>query len=276
MKIAISVCLYMLNPPATEISLNFRKALEYSVPAAIYFVNNNLVFAILSRVSATTFQLLSQLKTVFTGLLFRFLLGRKLTTFQYLAIWQLACGTAMSQVPECHGLGGAAAAEQDQSSFSALLLAVLSCMLSAFGGVYSEKLLKDQPKDSIHWQNIQLYAWGIMFNFLGMLVDGGGNGVRQEGFFGGYNPWACIVVVNNALNGLAISAILKYADNIARVYAHACAMLLTMVLSVILFSQAPTPQLIIACSVVGASTIQYNVKPEAPAPVGAAQGKRNP
>mmetsp|Transcript_88474 Transcript_88474/g.250516 ORF Transcript_88474/g.250516 Transcript_88474/m.250516 type:complete len:115 (-) Transcript_88474:54-398(-) len=78
--------------------------------------------------------------------------------------------------------------------------------------------------------------------------------------------WACTVVVNNALNGLAISAILKYADNIARVYAHACAMLLTMVLSVLLFSQSPTPQLIIACSVVGASTIQYNTKSEQATP----------
>jgi hypothetical protein len=33
------------------------------------------------------------------------------------------------------------------------------------------------------------------------------------------------VVLCNALNGLAISAVLKYADNIARVYAHAIAMI---------------------------------------------------
>merc|ERR1712048_153457 len=98
-----------------------------------------------------------------------------------------------------------------------------------------------------------------------MLVNNRG-AVVERGFFDGYNMWACVVVVNNALNGLAISAILKYADNIARVYAHACAMLLTMVLSVILFNQSPTPQLIIACLVVGASTIQYNVKLEPSAP----------
>lgn len=43
------------------------------------------------------------------------------------------------------------------------------------------------------------------------------------------------MILNNALNGLAISAILKYADNIARVYAHSAAMLTTMVCSVALF-----------------------------------------
>jgi hypothetical protein len=36
--------------------------------------------------------------------------------------------------------------------------------------------------------------------------------------------------------GLAISAVLKFADNIARVYAHAVAMLATMAISVQLFA----------------------------------------
>merc|ERR1712061_710331 len=55
---------------------------------------------------------------------------------------------------------------------------------------------------------------------------------------------------------------LKYADNIARVYAHASAMLVTMVLSIFLFGQNPTPQLLIAIAVVSASAVQYNLKPE--------------
>merc|ERR1719188_1695160 len=83
-----------------------------------------------------------------------------------------------------------------------------------------------------------------------------------SGLFSGYNSWAVAVVLNNAFNGLAISAILKYADNIARVYAHAAAMLLTMVLSVLLFGENPTPQLIIAVAIVAASAVQYNLKPE--------------
>merc|ERR1711920_766043 len=115
--------------------------------------------------------------------------------------------------------------------------------------------------DSIHWQNIQLYAWGILFNIVGMLVNNS-SAVVERGFFDGYNMWACTVVINNALNGLAISAILKYADNIARVYAHASAMLVTMVISIFLFGQSPTPQLLIAIGVVSASAVQYNLKPE--------------
>merc|ERR1739848_536738 len=139
--------------------------------------------------------------------------------YQYIAIWQLACGTAMSQIPKCSAEGSSEV--QKQSSLIGLLVSILSCVLSAFGGIYSEKLLKGDVKESIHLQNMQLYAWGILFNVVGMFIQDG-ESVLNSGLFSGYNGWAYAVVVNNVFNGLAISAILKYADNIARVYAHAC------------------------------------------------------
>ena len=40
----------------------------------------------------------------------------------------------------------------------------------------------------------------------------------NDGIFRDFNFWTIAVVLNNALNGLAISAILKYADNIVRVF----------------------------------------------------------
>jgi UDP-sugar transporter A1/2/3 len=53
------------------------------------------------------------------------------------------------------------------SSLSGLLLSVASSLLSALGGIYSEKLLKGRASTSIHWQNIQLYVWGVLFNGIG-------------------------------------------------------------------------------------------------------------
>ncbi|KAJ1639587.1 nucleotide-sugar transporter-domain-containing protein [Pavlovales sp. CCMP2436] len=259
----IGISLVMLCSSKAPVSVSGAEMLQYAVPAFIYFVNNNLVFVILGHVDATTFQLLSQLKTVFTGILFRVFLSRHLSIFQYLAIVQLACGTATSQIPLCSG----PAQVEGRSSALGVLLSVLSCLLSAFGGIYSEKLLKDKPKDSIHWQNIQLYSWGIAFNLLGVAVQKGSNPLGS-GFFGGLRGWAWAVILNNALNGLAISAILKYADNIARVYAHACAMLVTMVLSIFLFAQTPSAQLLVAIAMVSASAVQYNLRQ--PEPVSAA------
>merc|ERR1740121_725435 len=67
-------------------------------------------------------------------------------------------------------------------------------------------------------------------------------------------------ILNNTVMGLTIAAILKYFDNIARVFAHAIAMLVTMLLSVALFGTEPTMQLVLGIAVVTASALQYHLR----------------
>jgi len=259
-KLAISLALLSrvdynsgeLSPP----KLNLLESLRFAVPAFIYFINNNLVFVTLQYLDATTFQLCSSLKTVFTGILFRVFLQRELKDYQWIAILLLACGTSTSQLGL---LSGGAQDERQQSQFTGVSLMLLSCLLSAFGGIFSEFLLKKDKSQSIHWQNVQLYVYGVGFNTLGLLGRDVAT-LSQNGILGGYNIWTWTVVLNNAFNGLAISAILKYTDNIVRVYAHAVAMLLTMLIDILLFSSVPSPQLVIAIVIVSCSTYLYNLK----------------
>ncbi len=86
--------------------------------------------------------------------------------------------------------------------------------------------------------------------------------MARNGVLAGFGHSAWLVVVCNALNGLAISAVLKYADNIARVYAHAIAMMVTMAVSTQLFHAPITPQLVLAVVLVATSTLQYNLPKE--------------
>ena len=155
---------------------------------------------------------------------------------------------------------GRGLAEGAFESYAAIgaMLSVLSSMLSALGGIYNEKLLKGQPSTSIHWQNIQMYVWGVGFNALGAYLKDG-DAMTRNGLLHGYSVNAWAVVVVNALNGLAISAVLKFADNIARVYAHAIAMMLTMAVSTQLFDAPLTPQLVLAVTLVATSPFQYNL-----------------
>jgi hypothetical protein len=45
----------------------------------------------------------------------------------------------------------------------------LAGLLSALGGVYSERLMKHDAKlHSLHLQNMLLYGWGVLFNLFGM------------------------------------------------------------------------------------------------------------
>ncbi len=65
------------------------------------------------------------------------------------------------------------------------------------------------------------------------------------------------VVLNNALSGLVIAAIIKYTDNIVRVYAHSMGMLLTMIVSSVIFQQIPSTQLLFGASIVSISIFLF-------------------
>jgi len=237
-----------------EVRPSVKEALQYAVPELIYCINNFLVFVILEYVDMTTFQLLGQLKIVFTGLLFRIVLRRRLSDYQWLAIWQLACGATVSQIPnrEPH---------ETKAPFFGVVLSVISCCLSALAGIYNEKIMKDKASISIHWQNLQLYTWGIFFCLIGdRFSPRGGSALQPQGFFSGYNGWAVVVVLNNMFMGLSISAILKFVDNIARVYTHTMAMLTTSVLAVVLFHEkAFSLQMCLGIAIVSSSAVQYNL-----------------
>lgn len=309
-KLIISSCLYFRTARHTHDALRAKEVLQFSVPAFVYFVNNNLIFIILMYVNSTTYQILSSLKTVATGILFRVILKRKLADVQKSAILLLACGAAVSQFPVCSSVtcpepldlskliaessatGNATAileqalvmaAEQARLNAVAesandfikpgaggggaiigVLVALLACLNSAFAGVYSELLLKkDGSLHSIHLQNMLLYTWGVLFNIIAVFVINS-KLILSHGLFAGYSASVWLLVTNNALNGLAISAILKFADNIVRVFAHTAAMLLTMVLE-LLFMGAPfSPQLLVSITIVMNSTYLYNSKPPPP------------
>ncbi len=113
LKLVISSALLvrqMATSPQSLLSDNAAaEFLSYGLPAFIYFVNNNCLFYILQEVDPTTFQLLSQVKTIFTGLLFRLFLKRRLSPVQYLALVTLACGTACSQLPSARAKSSASA-----------------------------------------------------------------------------------------------------------------------------------------------------------------------
>ena len=277
-KFCISLTLYGLLPRSQRSHdvLRTRDMFLFAIPAGIYFINNNLIFVILYYVNSTTYQILSSLKTVFTGMLFRVILKRILSEVQAVSILLLACGAAVSQFPICPSVCNEEG--EEVSMFSAAgawlgaIVALLACLLSAFGGVYSELLLKkDGQLHSIHLQNLLLYAWGVGFNALALFLKDRDAILNHGGLFQGYTVVVWVLIVNNALVGLAISAILKFANNLVRVFAHTAAMLLTMFLECLLMGAPFSPQLVTSIIIVSSSTFLYNLHP-APPPR-AAQGE---
>ena len=75
--------------------------------------------------------------------------------------------------------------------------------------------------DSLHWQNAQLYFFGVIFNFVNLTVQDIKAGFEKGSWilllFHGYNFYTCLLVCTLSSSGLLVSWIMKYADSIVKV-----------------------------------------------------------
>jgi len=101
-------------------------------------------------------------------------------------------------------------------------------LLSGFAGVYTEAIIKKRPSRNINVQNFWLYIFGMLFNLVAICVQDFG-AVINKGFFHGYSFITILMILNHALSGIAVSMVMKYADNIVKVYSTSVAMLLTAI-----------------------------------------------
>ena len=97
-----------------------------------------------------------------------------------------------------------------------LVMAIVMAVISGAAGVYTELIMKKTPQRNVNVQNVYLYMFGVIFNvFAIFLYDY--DAVFGQGFFHGYNGIVCVMIINHALSGIAVSLVMKYADNIVKV-----------------------------------------------------------
>lgn len=247
--------------PPPKMTTEWRTIRLYPIPSIIYLIHNNVQFATLTYVDTSTYQIMGNLKIVTTGILFRLFLRRKLSNLQWIAIVLLAVGTTTSQVKGC---GEASCDSLFSSPIQGYMFGILSACLSALAGVYTEYLMK-KNNDSLYWQNVQLYTFGAIFNLGRIVLDDFRSGFEKgpwwQRLFNGYSITTWLVVLNLGSTGLLVSWLMKFADNIVKVYSTSMAMLLTMVLSVYLFNFKPTLQLFLGIIICMMSLHMYFAPP---------------
>ncbi|KAL9272041.1 CMP-sialic acid transporter 1-like protein [Drosera capensis] len=246
---------------SARITADWKTMRLFPIPSIIYLVHNNVQFATLTYVDTSTYQIMGNLKIITTGILFRIFLKRKLSNLQWMAIVLLAIGTTTSQVKGC---GEQLCSSVLSAPVQGYMLGILSACLSALAGVYTEFLMK-KNNDSLYWQNVQLYTFGALFNMARLIVDDSNNvfekGAWWQRLLDGYSITTWMVVFNLGSTGLLVSWLMKYADNIVKVYSTSMAMLLTTILSVFLFNYSPTLQLFLGIIICMMSLHMYFAPP---------------
>ncbi|OWZ16987.1 hypothetical protein PHMEG_0009144 [Phytophthora megakarya] len=229
------------------------EAFYYAVPSFLYTIDNNLNYVILRYMDAATLSVLWNLKIVVTAVLFRFVLKHPLSELRKIAIVLLVVGVLTSQSNHLREMEGAMSkessgsgmdmpSEEDKSAkdlIIGVMLVLVGVTLSSCASVFTEWAFKRKSNCPFLWQNMQMYVFGIIFNTAGVLLVEGEE-ISSKGFFHGYNNWTLAVVAVNSIGGIGMGFILKYLDNIACVYSHSMAMMLTMLFSMLFFSFSPS------------------------------------
>jgi len=144
--------------------------------------------------------------------------------------------------------------------------AIGACCCSGFAGIYFEKILKGSDI-SIWMRNVQLSMASLPLGLMTSLVADWGN-ILEKGFFFGYDAYVWYLVVLNAVGGLLVAMVVKYADNILKNFATSLAIVLSMLASVLLFGFEINMQYVMGTAMVIASIFIYSsVSQAAPPPV---------
>lgn len=232
--------------------------LKVMVPSAVYLLQNNLLYVAASNLDVATYQVTYQLKILTTAMFAVTMLGKKLIPTQWLSLMLLICGVAavqLSDVKETTSHGA-----PDQSKVLGFTAALTACFLSGFAGVYFEKILKGSDV-SVWMRNVQLALFGVPMGLVTTYIKDGGN-IGEKGFLFGYDNFVWFTVLQNALGGLLVAVVVKYADNILKGFACSLAIIITCVASIFIFDFSISLQFSMGAALVISSIFLYGWQPK--------------
>ena len=149
-----------------------------------------------------------------------------------------------------------------QNPILGVVVVLTASLMSGFGGVYFEKLLKNSPKN-VWIRNIQLSTYGVVFGLI-TVFGSERKAVMTKGFLFGYDYLVWAVIIIQSVGGLLVAVVIKYADNILKGFATSVAIILAALISVILFHFQPEMYFIVGASLVVTATILYSKFPHNP------------
>ncbi len=193
-----------------------------------------------------------QLKLLTTALCSVLMLGKKLSSLQWVALLVLFSGVAIVQYDE-------PSTNHKKTKYLGLFAVVVCTFLSAFASVYFEKILKNTQK-SLWLLNVQLATIGIFFSSLTILLKDSTK-INQHGFFFGYDLLASSIIFIQAFGGFTVAVVIKYADNILKGFATSGAIIISCIVSMFLFHVQLSLQFCLGASLVIVATYIYSKFP---------------
>ena len=238
------------------------EVLKLTVPSILYVIQNNLLYFALSHLDAATYLVGYQLKILTTAIFSTLMLGRVLTTVQWISLGLLTIGVSLAQLHASNSHAAAHAKDisdsptLSQNSVSGFVAVFLAACTSGFSGIYFEKILKGS-KTSLWMRNIQMGVTSAVFAIISVFVSDG-ESVHSKGFFFGYSNTVIAVILLQALGGLVVAVVVKYADNILKGFAASFSIITSCLISYVFLDFQPSIPFVTGSVLVLSSSYIYD------------------
>jgi len=250
-----------------------RNTLLMGVPATLYSIQMTLEYVALSNIDAAIFSVLVQTKLLATACCAVFILGKRIKKVQLISLILLTIGVMLCNMKN-YGNAESSLSENDASDDDSTVavdpkkgilatLGISAC--SGFAGVYTEKVIKAKrsinsggiasnapllpSQQQQHQQQTQqplknqygLAYTQVQLAFVSLVIMGFYcvsmelDVIMKKGLLFGFNGPACVSILVSSIGGLIVAAVLKFADAVLKGYATAISVVLTGILSMVLF-----------------------------------------
>ncbi|PPR80588.1 hypothetical protein GOBAR_AA40124 [Gossypium barbadense] len=231
-----------------------RNNVLLAVPALLYAINNYLKFIMQLYFNPATVKMLSNLKVLVIAILLKMIMKRKFSILQWEALALLLIGISINQL---RSLPEGASSFGLPVATGAYLYTLIFVTVPSLASVFNEYALKSQFESSIYHQNLFLYGYGAMFNFLAILGIAIFKGPSSLDILQGHSKATMLLICNNAAQGILSSFFFKYADTILKKYSSTIATIFTGIASAVLFGHTLTINFVLGISVVIISMHQF-------------------
>ena len=262
LKLSLSLLAVARSSPSqiTAAVSQIGKQKALFLPALLYVLQSNLLFFSSKRLPPVVYIVCSQSKIITTAGFSRFILGTRLHNSQYASLVFLVLGILLVQVPDTNFR----ASKNIGGSTAGILAIMLASLTSGLAGVLLEKLYKDpgiskELEHTIWTRNVQLSLISIPFALSGVFIQAQEQ-VFDGIFFNGYDYVVLSVIALQAVGGIIISFVLKFANSIMKCMAIAVSICCCAIYSVYSNELKVTAKLVTGIFLVNVSVLAFSLR----------------
>lgn len=255
-KFVACVCILLFKEGTLASAIDRpTEALQTSVPAVLYLIQNNLQYLAVGLLDAATYTVSYQTKTLWSGIMTKFVIGKSLGGNKWMGLFLLFLGVVVVQISNLQGHGDGLQGGTTQR-VSGLAIIITAAAVSSSAGVYFEKILKG-VNISLWTRNLHLAAFSIGTALIPLFFGDTLFDITTNGFFYGYTMMTWASILMNAGGGLLVGAVIKYADAVTKDVAIGASIVISSVTSIHLFEFEMSFLFAIGVSIVALAVLVY-------------------